>query len=120
MANEIEQWAAERVCQIVNEDGSTYKPECFLEEGALLSYSIGKAFARYIMEHEEPPVDPLLLEAREICARAFEQDDSFSAKQFAQSVRNGDVDDVGAMKATRDALRRGFELGKAGEPTDGE
>lgn len=49
------QWAVDRAYELVGE-GYAYT-----------------AFARYIAEHEQPPVDPDLLTAREICARVADQ-----------------------------------------------
>lgn len=47
------------------------------------------AFARYIAQHEQPPVDPDLLTAREICAKAAE---GFGLESAPASYRNGDYD----------------------------
>ena len=63
------------------------------------------AFARYIAEHEEAPVDPLLIEAREI-AQSLNL-------HMPMAFASGDYDKCGEMLAAMKALRRGIELGKA-------
>lgn len=70
-----------------------------------------RAFARYIAEHEKPPVDPLLIEARELAA------DSAAKLQHpsVSDIRAGRKDDdlsygVGLALA---ALHRGIELGRS-------
>ncbi len=65
------------------------------------------AFARYIMEHEEEPVDPLLEEAREICAEEI-------GPNKAYQCRNGDRDGYIETRTALAALKRGIELGKGG------
>ena len=53
-----------------------------------------RAFARYIAEHEEPPVDPLLIEAEQIVDKHTYTHD-------------------GLRYAVAEALRRGIEIGRA-------
>jgi hypothetical protein len=61
---DIPEWAAKRAAELSNMDGSHYDPRHFLPKNDY-STSIGKAFARYIAENEEPPVDPVELALRE-------------------------------------------------------
>lgn len=68
-------WAIERAIELVNVDGSTYTHES-LTQKHIAGWSLCKAFARYIEAHEQPPVDPDLVTAREICAKV--------AKELAQ------------------------------------
>lgn len=68
-------WAIERAIELVNVDGSTYTHES-LTQKHIVGWSLGKAFARYIEAHEQPPVDPDLVTAREICAMVADQWDS--------------------------------------------
>lgn len=59
MADEIPEWAAGRVSDLfgAEHDG----------KGGEHAYTVlSRAFARYIAAHEEPPVDPLLIEARKL------------------------------------------------------
>lgn len=63
--------------------------------------------ASYIEQHKEPPVDPLLIEAREICAKWRE------TKGYAHGAamyREGGYDDYSIMKVALAALRRGIEI----------
>ncbi len=54
--------------------------------------------------------DPLLIEAREICAIAYEGwQDKVSASNFHKGFRDGGPD----MSIALAALRRGIELGKS-------
>lgn len=57
-------------------------------------------YRRLVVEGWEPPVDPLLIEAREICAAIFVEDEFFS----------GNRDEGLEMGVALDALRRGMEL----------
>jgi len=73
------------------------------------------AFARYIAAHEEAPVDPLLIEAREICAQYWERGGNPVARDIARDYRNGihDEDDE-RLTPVLAALKRGLELAKTG------
>jgi len=72
-------------------------------------------FARYIAAHEEAPVDPLLIEAREICAQYWERGGNPIARDIARDYRNGihDEDDE-RLTPVLAALKRGIELAKTG------
>jgi hypothetical protein len=71
-----------------------------------------EALTRYIAAHEEPPVDPLLVEAREIALKfALPGRMHGIASAF---VRKGAADDTDSVKAVLAALNRGIELAKSG------
>lgn len=70
-----------------------------------------KAFARYIEDHEAPPPDPLLDEAREVIARCQE---AMGMTNAAKAARLGKCDTQMSMRITLAALRRGIELGRQG------
>lgn len=98
--SDIPEWAVKRATDLTSEamrDGS------WLPIGGHAS----AAFARYIAEHEEPPVDPLLIEAREIGATHCPE----SADAFRDGLRDGHS----SVKAILAALKRGMELGKGTE-----
>lgn len=107
MSDEIPQWARERAAELANKESDD---ACFTAAYVAAAY-LGEAFARYIAQHEEPPVDPLLIEAREIVAR---HEDSLGFDEDAKSTRAGDVDSCESVQFTLTGLRRGIELGKAG------
>lgn len=90
---DIPQWALDRVYELTG-FGSSWK-----------------AFARYIAQHEQPPVDPLLLEAREIAAEVYERQ---SLPEFAGRLRDGFNDDDEATLSALAGLRRGIEIGREG------
>lgn len=103
-------WAREEAARRVNAmepavrwDASDY--------GLTVTFTL---FADMIAKHEEPPVDPLLLEAREIAA------EEGWTPAYRENILSGYLDDSPCVKFTLKGLRRGIELGKAGEPTDGE
>lgn len=102
MADEIPQWAKERamkLCLDLDPDNCARTVEAWEQNGA----TSFPAFARYIMEHEEPPEDPLLIEARD-----------FAHGRGWQTVdHNGG--DAPMVRFALAALKRGIELGKAGE-----
>lgn len=63
--------------------------------------------ASLIEEHEEKPIDPLLIEAREIAAKFYdEQGDSRAAK----TCRGGYCDTTGTLQMIVEGLRRGIEI----------
>lgn len=99
-------WAFGLLDQLVADESRDAEPASYTR--------VGRAFARYIARHEEPPVDPLLIEAREICAKVQEERGS---PLHAQQLRDGDFDvhQGPMMLAAMAALRRGIELGKGGE-----
>ena len=49
MADDIPEWAHRRATELVNKQKVISYPPAYME-----------AFARYISEHEEPPVDPVV------------------------------------------------------------
>lgn len=71
MSDDIPQWAKERACELANE--AKEMPGYWNPEDVVGCNSPLTAFARYIAKHEEPPVDPDLITAREICARVTEE-----------------------------------------------
>ena len=107
MADDIPQWAKDRAVELSRSEWSypgtrgIIRAEVFSNP----SYPACIAFARYIAEHEEPPVDPLLIEAREIAAgfKHYEPED----------VLAGQLDHSVALQMTLAALKRGMELANA-------
>lgn len=86
-------WAYDRVEELYS--------DFYMRGSGLESNTMKGAFAAYIAEHEKPPVDPLLVEARGIIAgRIFES--SFDADQ--------------SEAIAYDALKRGIEIGKGVVP----
>lgn len=67
--------------------------------------------ARYIAEHEDEPVDPLLVEAREIVAKYWK---ARGNQGFADKVGAGECDSHSDVASSFAALRRGIELAKGG------
>ena len=61
-----------------------------------------RAFARYIAQHEQPPVDPDLLLARECAADACERHNSVLRPDL---IRSGDQDEGPIVKACLAAIR---------------
>jgi hypothetical protein len=66
------------------------------------------AFARYIAANEQPPVDPLTQEAREVAA----QQPGLNAGQ-QQALRDGDWDAASTVIIALAALRRGIKIAEA-------
>ena len=67
-------WAIERACELVNAaGGGTLSVK--IAKGAIgLGHNLAlNALARYIEAHEQPPVDPDLETAREICAKVAKE-----------------------------------------------
>ena len=60
------EWAKERVCELAdNEPGAL--AGCWVVE-KIGPGGLASAFARYIEQHEDPPFDPLRLQARKVVA----------------------------------------------------
>lgn len=65
MTEEIPQWAIKRVYELMDAEYGKGNWQAAPPANP-------NAFARYIAKHEQPPVDPDLVKAREICARVAE------------------------------------------------
>ena len=80
-------WAIGRACELAGcrsmKEDIVRKHETHWGEGAVV------ALARYIEAHEQPPVDPDLVTAREICARVC---NDFGQTSSAKAYRDGDYD----------------------------
>lgn len=107
MTDEIPQWAIERAAELACEVAT--KP--IYNADKVVNLHLDQAFASYIAKHEEPPVDPLLIEAREIAAKHY---DGVCRYNTAEACRNGKWDGAPSVQLALAALRRGIELGKAG------
>lgn len=65
------------------------------------------AFARYIAAHEKPPVDPILIKAREIVAYAH-----INTTAKPSRILKGAWDHTPVIKSAMDALREGIKIGR--------
>jgi len=116
-AEQVPDWAIERAVDLLN--AGTEK----LDRDTSVWFSSDRddpetglpQFAAYIAAHEEAPVDPLLIEAREICAQYWERCGNPVARDIARDYRNG-IHDEGDERLTPVlvALKRGIELAKTG------
>ncbi len=104
MSEETPQWAKERACELINNEhpGWKYTPNEVSISPAL------RAFARYIAAHEEEPVDPDLIEAREICALTT------ISNCNAEAYRSGEIDHATIIQTALAAIKRGRELERGG------
>lgn len=88
--SDIPEWAKDRALNIAN-------AEAGFEAWRSVENSFGmRAFARYIAEHEEPPVDPLVAEAQTVA-------DHYLLNLSAMPT---------VEKALQAALKRGMELAR--------
>lgn len=116
MAQDIPQWAIDRVLVEANRSGipgaSPWTSDEIAEAGDSARYSaVVRAYARYIAAHEEPPVDPLLIEAREIAANIRKSQERFAAEPtVSQRIREGKFDDHQLVRAALEGLRRSASL----------
>lgn len=81
--DDVPEWAVKRVRDLTTDIGYTWLD----------------AFARYVAAHEDEPVDPVILKAREL-AKPWLIYDHYS-------IDAGDHDDVPAMAAIREAIEFG-------------
>lgn len=84
MTDEIPQWAIERAAELACEVAT--KP--IYNADKVVNLHLDQAFASYIAKHEEPPVDPLLIEAREIAAKHYERLQCFDQARSGMSLRD--------------------------------
>ena len=107
------QWAKERALEEVRKVAPNH---CYRVEDVHTTYAPHLiAFARYIAEHEEPPVDSLLIEARRIAYDIRKKTlttELDGHKTVAANILVGNYDDHQLVVASLTALRRGIELGK--------
>lgn len=80
---EVPDWAWMRAVELANADGSNWEIESFK------GWSAGKAFAAYIAQHEDEPVDPDLLIAREAAGQVY---DDCGCPVFSRQFRDGEQD----------------------------
>lgn len=73
------------------------------------SYATLIALARRIEKTDQPPIEPLLLEAREIVAKYYE--DANGPYNVAR-IRSGEWDSTNLNQIALAALKRGMELAK--------
>jgi hypothetical protein len=116
--SDIPEWAVKRANDLTSE---AMKDGSWLPIGGHAS----AAFARYIAEHEEPPVDPLLIEARKLFAEDHRNGLIALAHPLGSCIlKSGAGEDLileGNYDHRREvsrylaALRRGIELGKGTE-----
>lgn len=102
MADEIPEWAMNKAEALVRD---LRDPSIFWMDRHR------NAFARYIAEHEEPPVDPVIREARQICADELSRRGS---ERAAREYLAGYYDQCNGpnMSIAVAALKRGMELAK--------
>ena len=84
MTDEIPQWALERAAELANKEMG----EDYLSPTSIAGTYVGTALARYIAQHEEPPVDPVLKDAREIAAKHYERLQCFDQARSGMSLRD--------------------------------
>lgn len=78
----------------------------FAENGPPVHYTRELvAFARYIASHEQPPVDPILLRAREIVANIYAERGS---PYYPKEVVAGNFDDDPSVEVVIRALKEGM------------
>ena len=90
-------WALERAVELANANGANWTAENTKQHhfGGMVGPVTMQAFARYIEAHEQPPVDPDLVTAREICA-AFAS--YFSSRVLPSDCKNGEFDHATAVQ----------------------
>jgi hypothetical protein len=93
---EIPEWAKERVSALTVEE----------RDKTGFAGSVRRAFERYVAEHEDPPVDPILVAAREIVSTTF----NFPATKKA--LFDGKLDHWTSVKLTEAGIRRGLAMAK--------
>lgn len=107
MTDDIPQWAKEKACELANRESDI---PGFWDSDDVATVGTLRALARLIHETQPEPVDPLVIEAREIAAQWFDTEGDHS---HAKVVRNGEMDS-GVVHTALAGLRRGIELAREG------
>lgn len=89
MSDEIHCWAIDRAREIIGDGRNAYEGIAF------------DAFARYIMQHEEPPVDKDVLAVREILAEANHYAGSDGHNSYMSGANDSDEHFQDALAAYR-------------------
>jgi hypothetical protein len=101
---DVPEWAIERACELASA-WSYSTVLCLPTDTSVYLH----AFARYIAQHEEPPEDPLLTEAKQIvCAH-------YSAGFQVDAINAGSWCEL-EVKFALAGLKRGMELAKERQP----
>jgi hypothetical protein len=116
MSDEIPQWAKERAIELAHAEGSGIYT-CFYDDpfgryqdGSGARNQALYALAKHIAAHEEPPVDPLLIEARKLAGDiAMERGANRDVVDHYETAKATDPEISRVIRA----LRRGIELGKS-------
>ena len=90
MIEEIPQWALDRAANVACYD--SWSGLCNLCSDDSGIRRIVYMLARYIAQHEQPPIDPDLVKAREICARVAEEV-AADRPEFQAHYRDGTYDE---------------------------
>lgn len=98
-------WAIQRAIDLRHDLDPAVEWRLDTIKDAPKGYASMIAFARYIAQHEQPPVDPLLIEAREIVAEAWRRS-PFNGPANAARALSGEADDTVPVKAVLAALRK--------------
>ena len=106
MTKEIPKWAKQRACDLVNACRGVHSSKYYPPMANASTSPTLHVLARYIAKHEEPTVDPLLVEAREVCAQCAR----FS--HYKEGYISGAFDDDSAVQVALAALKRGIEMGE--------
>lgn len=106
MSDEIPQWAKERACELANAEQS-YELWKVRDIDSKM-YPVMTTLARYIAQHEEPPVDANLQMARDSAAEATlaARLDDENSKQWAIYCRDGAYDDGREVQSALIAIRK--------------
>lgn len=97
----IPDWACDRAAKLANEVSFAGGHGSLWTSQFMKVNSLGQAFAKYIAEHEKPPVDPDLIEAREFLASNYDGPD-----YIADKYRQGYYDTTTALKAVVAAVKK--------------
>ena len=115
MADDIPQWARERACELMDE----YAPNHAWAARYNAPVRVIESFARYISQHEQPPVDPLLIEARGI-VKATLTPKNHTGCSCREDIDAGKWDNGQKVRASLAALKRGMELALSPAASDVE
>jgi hypothetical protein len=89
-------WAFQKIYRLLGSDDTYFTVE------NLQRSCLAQAFARYIEQHEKPPIDPDVLAVREILAAYAEK---WGSDEEAEQIRGGLVDDGVGLAAALEAYR---------------
>ena len=97
----ITDWHRQRAAELANQ--VTSSGGWTAQDFAIMAGALHKALLQHIADHEDPPIDPDLLAAREIVAEFYRAGDA----EFPASVLAGEADNIPMVRIALAGIKHG-------------